>query len=260
MAFPIFSLGILIPLGNKIGKAQLSEPVKVSNPPSQIPAFPSSTERINDWSRNASNEPLPASISLGNRIPDAQVLQLVRRYNLQIKAVYMSAAGMSGTHRTDRDENAEVVIAEARQRTAEMMQKDLDGSYQRFQDFEKNHPRQQVLSQASQKAHLAGARSLLKSVEESESIIAVAKGGKPLITGLEIVGSVDDIKKLSTDPIIQVFEPAFKFNNKVIVPTPSVIDDQSFQEDIANSVQAIEALSENEVYNRVENRTRRGGR
>jgi hypothetical protein len=171
----------------------------------------------------------------------------------------MSVAGMSGTHRNGKGDEAAVVIAEARQRTAEMMQKDLDGSYLRFQDFENKHPRQEVLDPSAEKTHLAGARSLLKTLEEFEVALAKAKGGQPLIVGVEVVGSIDDVKQLAADPMVKGFEPALKVDGKVIVPTlPAQADQLESSQDIADRVQAIQALKAADVYTRVENRARKG--
>ncbi|WP_178378041.1 hypothetical protein [Chroogloeocystis siderophila] len=49
---------------------------------SQVAAPLSSTERLNYWSRTNPNEPIPASVFFAQRIPDAQILQLMRRYNV----------------------------------------------------------------------------------------------------------------------------------------------------------------------------------
>ncbi len=140
-----------------------------------------------------------------------------------------------------------------------MMQKDIEGSYRRFQDFEKNHPREEVLDPSAEKTHLAGARSLLRSVEESEVALAKAKGGQPLITAVEVVGSIEDVRKLAADPVVKGFEPAFKFKDRVIVPTPQAQADQAeSSQDIADRVQAIQELKAADVYTRIENRARNG--
>lgn len=94
----------------------------------------------------------------------------------------MSVAGLSGTHRTGKDNDAAIVVAQARQRTAEMMQKDLEGSYRRFQDFEKNHPREEVLKPSAAKTHLAGARSLLESVDNPKLLLLRLKADNLLLS------------------------------------------------------------------------------
>lgn len=258
------TLALLPNLVKSQAQTQISDPPPL--PQTSIPAvlvqIPnlSPTERLDEWAKNSPNEPLPASISFGGRVPDMQVVQLMRRYNVKPRAVFMSVAGLSGTHRNGKgDDEAAIVIAEARQRTAEMMQKDLEGSHRRFQDFEKNHPRAEVLEPSAAKTHLAGARSLLTSVEESEVALAKAKGGQPLIVGLEVVGSIEDVKKLAADPVVKGFEPGFKFQDRVIVPTPQAQAAQAeSSQDIADRVQAIQELKAADVYTRIENRARNG--
>lgn len=265
MKFKYLSLIILVTLGalaifsNSI-KAQIqTDPAPLSetpNPTSQIPNL-SPSERLDNWAKSSLNEPLPASISFGQRVPDAQVVQLMRRYNVRPTAVYMTAAGMTGTHRNSKGDEAAIVIAEARQKTAEMMQKDLDGSYRRFQDFENNHPRQDILNQSAEKTHQAGARSLLRSVEESEVTLSKAKNGQPLIVGVEVIGSIDNIRKLASDPLVKGWEPALKFNGKVMIPTPLIQEEQlESSQDLAERVQTIQALPAAEVYTRIQNRAR----
>lgn len=259
------ALALLPNLVKSQAQTQISDPPPLPQPstpvtPVQIPNL-SPTERLDEWAKNSPKEPLPASISFGGRVPDMQVVQLMRRYNVKPRAVFMSVAGMSGTHRNGKGDEAAIVIAEARQKTAEMMQKDLEGSHRRFQDFEKNHPREEVLEPSAEKTHLAGARSLLRSVEESEVALVKAKGGQPLIVGVEVIGSIDDVKKLAADPSVKGFEPGFKFNGRVIVPTPQTQADQvNSSLDITERVQTIQNLKAGDVYTRVENRARNGNK
>lgn len=259
------ALALLPNLVNSQVQTPVSDPPPLpqTSPPAtpvQIPNL-SPAERLDEWAKNSPNEPMPASISFDRRVPDMQVVQLMRRYNVKPRAVFMSVAGMSGTHRNGKGDEAAIVIAEARQKTAEMMQKDIEGSHRRFQDFEKNHPRAEVLEPSAAKTHLAGARSLLTSVEESEVALAKAKGGQPLIVGVEVVGSIEDVKKLATDPLVKGFEPGLKFNGRVIVPTPQTQADQvESSQDIADRVQAIQNLKAGDVYTRIENRARNGNK
>jgi hypothetical protein len=88
LLIPVAVLGVLVAFSSGTIKAQ----IQISDPPPlpQTPASPalsqfpdlSPTERLDEWVKNSPNEPLPASISFDKRIPDAQVVQLMRRYNV----------------------------------------------------------------------------------------------------------------------------------------------------------------------------------
>lgn len=264
LAIPAAALGILAALSNGAIKAQnqISDPPPLPQTPAssiQIPPLPSATERLNNWSQNNPNQPLPTSISFGKRVPDAQVIQLMERYNVKPRAVFLSVAGLSGTHRSGESLDATRVIAEARQKIVEMMQADLNVSPQRFKDFVEHHPRQQVVDPSAADTQLVLAKSLLESLEKSEVALTKARGNQPLVTGVEVVGTIEDIRRLATDPNVKEFEPAVEFNGEVVVPTPTAESDQlKSSQDVADRVQAIQALQADEVYTRIQSRAQGG--
>ncbi|NCJ05675.1 hypothetical protein GS597_03950 [Synechococcales cyanobacterium C] len=263
LGIPAVFLGVLAAFGSISLKAQ----TQISNPPSlpqtltpsvsfQIENIPSPAERINQWSQNNSGEPMPASIAFERPTPDPQVLQLMRRYNLKPEAIFMAAAGMIGTHDVTEGQDAASAVAAARQKTIQMMQEDLDSVPQRFKDFIENHPKQEIVEPSSEDTEQALARSLLEGIEKSEVTLSRARGGQPLITGVKVTGSVDDLKKLANDPKVKEFEPGIVINGNVFVPTPTAQPYQSqTSQDIADRVQVIKGLSADEIYTRIQNRS-----
>lgn len=264
LGVPAVLLGVLATFGSISLKAQtqMSDPpplpqIPTPSTPFQIENIPSPTERISQWSLNNPGEPIPASIAFERPTPDAQVLQIMRRYNLEPKAIFMASAGMIGTHDVTEGQNAASAIAAARQKTIQMMQEDLDTVPQRFKDFTENHPKQKLIEPSTKGTEQALARSLLESVSKSEVVLSKARGGQPLITGVKVTGNVDDIKKLANDPKVKEFEPGIEINGNVLIPTPTVQPYQTqTSQDIADRVQAIKGLSADEIYTHIQKLSR----
>ncbi|MGB5970834.1 MAG: hypothetical protein WBG70_21155 [Spirulinaceae cyanobacterium] len=65
--------------------------VKAQTPlDSQTQVLRTPTERLEEWLRISPTEPIPAGIFFAQRIPDARLLQIMRRYDVQPKAIFMS--------------------------------------------------------------------------------------------------------------------------------------------------------------------------
>lgn len=242
-------------LGPNLVKSQ-AQPQKPTSPSKLL----SPSERLNNWAKNSPSEPIPVGIFFDRRIPDAQLLQLMQRYNVRPKAVYMSVAGMSGTHRNYEDKDAGTVIAEARRETVEMMLKSRDSSQVRAEEFVKLHPKEEFLTQATKETAQpqVDAKSLLENIEQNEAALERAEDNLPLIYGAEVVGSIDNIKKLGADPMIKVFEPAVKVGGKTIVPQPTLPEQIQTSQDLGNRPLAIRRQKIDETYKRLENIARRG--
>lgn len=182
----------------------------------------------------------------------------MRRYNVQPKAVYMSVAGMSGTHRAYENQDAETVIAEARRITTEMMLNSRKSTQIRAKNFVERHPKAEFLAQSAAESLQIDAKSLLENFEQNEAALAWSRGNKPLIYGAEVIGSIEDIKKLAADPLVKGFEPAIKVNGRVIVPQSTLPAQIQSSQDMADRTQAVRALNKAEVRARMENIARDG--
>lgn len=182
----------------------------------------------------------------------------MRHYSVEPKAVYMSVAGMSGTHRVYKDKEAETVITEARQKTAQMMLNSRNSGKVRAKDFVERQPSEESLAQSPEEASPNDARSLLENIEQNEAALAHAQGNQPLIYGAEVVGSIENIRKLAADPMVKGFEPGVKVNGRVIVPQSNLPQQIKTSQDMADRTQAIRALNAAEVRTRIENIAREG--
>lgn len=257
----IIIIGLLasaLAIGSSFVKSQAQS--QIPNP-SQSTAPLSPAERLDEWSENSPNEPIPAAIFFEQRVPDAKLVQLMRRYSVEPKAVYMSVAGMSGTHRVYKDKEAETVITEARQKTAQMMLNSRNSGKVRAKDFVERQPSEESLAQSPEEASSIDtndARSLLENIEQNEAALAHAQGNQPLIYGAEVVGSIENIRKLAADPMVKGFEPGVKVNGRVIVPQSSLPQQIKTSQDMADRTQAIRALNAAEVRTRIEKIAREG--
>ncbi|OKH28499.1 hypothetical protein [Chroogloeocystis siderophila] len=169
----------------------------------------------------------------------------------------MSVAGTSGTHRAYNNEDAKTVIAEARRMTAAMMLNSRESSQVRARDFVKLHPRQQFLAQSTNETPRIDAWSLLRNIEQDKAALAWSQDNQPLIYGVEVVGSINNIKKLVSDPIVKGFEPGVKVNGRIIIPRSSLREQVVTSQDLGVRSQAIPQTAE-EIYTRIENIARYG--
>lgn len=214
----------------------------IAQPGGQQP--PSVEDRLSAWSQERGDARIPAAVSFGARLPDAQVEQVARRYGVLPYAVFMWSDGMSGAHRVENSDASLGVIAEARSATVAMKQKARESNRFRSQRFVDENPEERV---ASDQALAQRAKFLLSAAEQNERILTAARNGAPLIFALEVLGTPEQIRRLAQDPAVAAVEPAVIVDGRVTVPTPPPPAETRNRFESAG----IEGLGAAEAYNRV---------
>lgn len=179
--------------------------------------LPSAEQRLKAWQEAEAGERIQASFTFQRLLADDQVEQVVRRTGVQPFAVHMSAEGMLGVHRVDPARAAVAVIGDARRATVSMKENALRSNAARASAFLTEHPQEAVVEQEDVAAE---AQYLLSSREQEERILTAARRGAPMIFGLEVVGTAEQLGALASDPLVIDFEPAALVEGRTAVPRP----------------------------------------
>jgi len=210
------------------------------------PVLPTAAERIAAWKQANPGQPLPASVKFDRLLTTGQVDALVRQSGVAPYAVYMWSEGMTGIHRVDRSKARPGVVAEARQRTLEMKEQALVSIAFRAKLFVTANPREKVESQGEL---ASDARSLLIRRDQNEKMLTAVRRGAPMIYGLEVVGTEQQLAALVASPSVAGWEPAAILKwGRVAVPHPKPPAEAGRR----FRAEAIESLTPGEAYSRLQ--------
>lgn len=212
--------------------------------PSSAPQPLTPVQRLDAWAAAKPNEPIQVGISFGRLLPDQQVTQLLERHRLRPYAVYMWVGGQTGTRRVAPSAASSAVIDSARSTTVTLQERSIVATKQRAEKYAADNPRDRVVGNEREAGR---ARGLLRRDELSRQVLAAARGNRPIIWGVEVVGSVADVRQFITNPAVAAYEPAAIIGNRVVVPRPQLPTDLRG----AAQTPGIDTLNPGAVYDRL---------
>jgi hypothetical protein len=144
-----------------------------------------------------------ASVAFDSLLSDAQVSELLRRYAVQPREVFMSIGGMEVSHRLHRGQPGDSAVADARLVAIAYPQGILCHAPRRIsglleQERGRRWPRPEL-----QERMLRGE---LAEVQRLRRTVRAARAGEPIIYGVTVVGPLETLERLARDPRVSEVE------------------------------------------------------
>lgn len=136
-------------------------------------------------------------VGFGEALSDADILSIVRTYDLKPTALLAWTWGVSGTYRTSKPQTAQAMIAEARTHLCSVYARTYDSTRDMIRRWmERNSPD----SLRSDELKQTTARSMLSMRDQYERAARDCKSNAPLIYGFEVGGAQPGAVQLKQDP------------------------------------------------------------
>lgn len=150
----------------------------------------------------AGEQSVPMAISFGAPIADDEILTLLHTHNARPYAVYMFAAGLSGTHRVSPEEASEEAVIKARQNTIRGVGGILSESDgEQFRDILRKAKGLNGFEASPELQALAESR--VRQREQDLILFKTASENAPLVHALEVVVDIADAPKLAAHPLVK---------------------------------------------------------
>ncbi|HEV2148806.1 MAG TPA: hypothetical protein VGR37_15485 [Longimicrobiaceae bacterium] len=193
-----------------------------------------------------------ASVGFGRVLPDDEVQELLRRYDVRPFVVYLGVAGIPGIHEVPVEEARPELVAEARRRRAEEFREApchmLARTRMTMRSERDVRPAPGDRDPAS--------RMRLAEMERLRSAPERLRRGEPAVYGLRVVGRVEELRRLASDLRVREFHWAWWMDNggRRELYAPGINSPPEVQRPPIPP--EIEALSNEEVRSRLERITR----
>ena len=147
-------------------------------------------------------QPARARIGFGSTINDAEIIKLLKRYPVSVKAVLLWSYGLGGSHRTFEDVGAEEMVKNARTHFIASIKKTLPSVRLRIEDFTGSHTEEEVNNDEGLQTE---ARSLLNFVQQCEKAIVALESRKPVFYGIEFEEDDFILEEIINEPMVQAY-------------------------------------------------------
>ena len=121
-------------------------------------------------------------IGFGSTINDADIIKLLERHPVSVRALLLWSYGLGGTHRISENVSAEKIVTDARASFIEAINGMLVSSSHSIKKFINSHTKEEVNNDEGLQTWT---RSLLNNVQQAEKAILALESHKPVFYGIE---------------------------------------------------------------------------
>jgi hypothetical protein len=188
--------------------------------PQAAGAVPTATtaERIARWTRERPGQPLPASIGFRAVQPESAIVSLLERHGVRPYVAHAWGGTVAAYAQVPPDQADVAVLAESRRLLLERLERNLCGVADRIRSLRQDQAATGRPARDQERAE----RVLLGRLRTEREALAQVRGGSPVIWGVYVVGPVEAVARLGSDPMVAAFEPVATHveEGQVIVGVP----------------------------------------
>lgn len=143
-----------------------------------------------------------ANIGFGAVRKISDVEDFIFRHGVKPRAAHMWVEGLSGSYRTSQDVSAKTFVDMALSDSIRFFNDSLASNAEHIKTFLEQHAKSEILEKESLRI---SARSYLSLNRQLKAALLSLKSGHPIVYGLEVEGTPDQVNNASSDLEVSIF-------------------------------------------------------
>ena len=135
-------------------------------------------------------------VGFGSMVTDDDVSLLLHNRSIEVSAAFVSVAGLNGTFRRHEGTTTQDLLEEARQASIGYFEDSIDANNQFMSKFLEDHNIEEV---ANSPGLVRQMQSLISLANQFETALNDLRSNEPMVYGLEIAASPQDLGRLKED-------------------------------------------------------------